>query len=117
MANDAKADKTLWLLLGILFSIIAAIVVGIAFFGKCESNGIDKIGLACRWTGSVMDIIGLVIFLGGLIWWAGQATKVYNFFSKKDVSDVYMYGSRGEANKNLYIGFVALILGMALIFI
>lgn len=114
-SKDAKEDKTVANIVAGIGLAIMAVVIGFMIFGDRSDCGIDKASLPCRWTGSIFDILGLIIFLAGCIWNFGLGSTVYNFFSKKEDINVYELEIRGKQIA-AWVGIAAAVLGLVMIY-
>lgn len=113
VSKDTRQENTVWLIVRVIISIIAVIFVMAIITGDRSNCGIDRETLACRWTGSAMDILGTVIFFAGLIWLSGLADVVSNKLFKKDA-----YVAEGERTTyNGLIGVIGPAIGVLLIWI
>lgn len=95
-------EKIVWGLLRALFLVIGVLFVLHGIFWDKSCNGIDNEFLNCVLTGSIGDILGTILFSGGMIW----MSNILKGFSR-------MGESITGSGANL-VAFVAMIVGFIL---
>jgi hypothetical protein len=101
MKKNNRDEANAWLVVRIILLIIALVFIGYGIIWKPECDS-DQTFLACRLTGSIFDIIGSILFLGGLVWVSGII---------KGISNLYNPPGSGMWN---YIWFVLMLAGIML---
>jgi hypothetical protein len=82
MSKEKKMTATSWLI-GIATIAIAIVVTLFIFVFRQPCDGINNEYLSCKWTGGVIDWIGLILFYNGCFWISG----LYGLFIKDDDQD------------------------------
>lgn len=104
------SEKNAWIVVRSILSLIAVVFLATIIWGDRTNCGIDKATLACRWSGSILDIVGTVIFLASLVWFSGLADKI----SGKPVYDATQ---KGRAPVGGLLGFIGAVIGFVLIWL
>lgn len=115
--RPTKADGGVWVARGILLLIAIAFFIGL---GGDSGDKIDKHWLGDRYNGSLFDVVGVILFFLGIIWIMGIASWLYRVIAESfggKGKDLYHYGSRGEAWKNVGIGAGLLLIGFLFIWL
>lgn len=69
----------------IIFLVVALLFAGSLTIWRQPCDGIDNIYLNCRITGSVGDVIGMILFFGGALVVSGIVEKLRFYDSENSV--------------------------------
>ncbi len=85
MVDGGKDEQILWLVVRSLFLIIAILFAVYGLFIK-QPCDVDAVFLSCRLTGSVADIIGSIMFFGGMVFMSGIVKGLRNMWNAANTS-------------------------------
>lgn len=110
VSNDTKQERTVWAITRGIIGLVMVVFLGFIIFGDRSGCGIDKASIPCRWTGSILDIVGTIIFLASLVWLSGLADKItgkglYSKYQGSEARKGGLYGVIGAAVGLLLIWF------------
>lgn len=69
--DGGRDEQIVWGILRLVFLAIGVLMALHGIFWDKSCNGIDDEFLNCVLTGSVGDIIGMCLFVGGMVWMSG----------------------------------------------
>lgn len=105
VSKDTRQENTVNLIVKVMGILILATVIGFMIFGDRSDCGIDKATIACRWNSTMVDWVGIILFVASALYLFGFFPAIFDDATGK------------QGYRNGLVGFIGAIAGMALIWL